>query len=168
MDTDKLRKWDELLLDTGKRNNLIHFKESKAGTVEIVYPAAAAVKRFAFPKYVTVDAVKAAHACGNDVFRTCKAILDVEAPLSEEWLLKRIVFMFGREKVTNVVRDEFNLRMKNCGKAGIVRKDGFFYLQGKEIPMLRVPSENGRSCGAFRILRSRSWRRESKRSSNGT
>ncbi len=35
---EKLNKWAELLLDTGKRNNLINFKDSKAGTVEVVYP----------------------------------------------------------------------------------------------------------------------------------
>ena len=38
MDSDKLNKWADLLLDTGKRNNLINFKDSKSGTVEIVSP----------------------------------------------------------------------------------------------------------------------------------
>ena len=38
MDIDKLNKWTELLLDTGKRNNLINFKDSKTVTVEVVYP----------------------------------------------------------------------------------------------------------------------------------
>lgn len=38
MDTDRLSKWADLLLDTGKRNNLINFKDSKQGTVEIVAP----------------------------------------------------------------------------------------------------------------------------------
>ena len=38
MDIDKLNKWAELLLDTGKRNNLINFKDAKMGTVEIVSP----------------------------------------------------------------------------------------------------------------------------------
>lgn len=38
MDIDKLNKWTNLLLDTGKRNNLINFKDSKMGTVEIVSP----------------------------------------------------------------------------------------------------------------------------------
>lgn len=30
--------------------------------------------------------------------------------------------------------------MWNCGNQGIVRRNGFLYLQGKEIPMLRVPA----------------------------
>lgn len=38
MDLDKLNKWADLLLDTGKRNNLINFKDSKTGTVEVVSP----------------------------------------------------------------------------------------------------------------------------------
>ena len=38
MNTEKLNKWAELLLDTGKRNNLIHFKDTKMGSVEILSP----------------------------------------------------------------------------------------------------------------------------------
>ena len=38
MDTERLSKWADLLLDTGKRNNLINFKDSKQGTIEIVAP----------------------------------------------------------------------------------------------------------------------------------
>ena len=38
MDSQKLNKWAELLLDTGKRNNLIHFKDTKMGSVEILSP----------------------------------------------------------------------------------------------------------------------------------
>ena len=38
MDIDKLNKWADLLLDTGKRNNLINFRDSKLGNVEVVSP----------------------------------------------------------------------------------------------------------------------------------
>ena len=38
MDIDKLNKWADLLLDTGKRNNLINFKDTKMGTAEVVSP----------------------------------------------------------------------------------------------------------------------------------
>ena len=38
MDTTKLKKWADLLLDTGKRNNLINFKNSKTSTVEVISP----------------------------------------------------------------------------------------------------------------------------------
>ncbi|MCQ2287169.1 MAG: DUF4011 domain-containing protein, partial [Bacteroidales bacterium] len=40
MDIKKLDKWAELLLDTGKRNNLINFKDTKASTVEVLLPSA--------------------------------------------------------------------------------------------------------------------------------
>ncbi len=39
MDEKKLEKWANLLLDTGKRNNLISFRDTKASTVEIVRPS---------------------------------------------------------------------------------------------------------------------------------
>ena len=40
MDTKKLDKLAELLLDTGNRNNLINFKDRKASTVQVLMPAA--------------------------------------------------------------------------------------------------------------------------------
>lgn len=39
MDTKKLDRWASLLLDTGKRNNLVNFKDTKASTVEIILPS---------------------------------------------------------------------------------------------------------------------------------
>ena len=37
-DRKKLDRWAEKLLDTGKRNNLINFKDTKTSTAEIIYP----------------------------------------------------------------------------------------------------------------------------------
>ena len=37
-DHKKLDNWANLLLDTGKRNNLISFKDTKASTAEVLYP----------------------------------------------------------------------------------------------------------------------------------
>lgn len=39
----KLDKWADLLLDTGKRNNLINFKDAKASTVEVLLPSSEAL-----------------------------------------------------------------------------------------------------------------------------
>ncbi len=39
MDTKKLDKWAELLLDTGKRNNLINFKDTKTSSTEVLFPS---------------------------------------------------------------------------------------------------------------------------------
>ena len=113
-------------------------KEGKPA--EVTFAKAVQEQRFAFPKYEQVDELSIAKGLGYDVVRVTRAILETEAPLAEEWLLKRIVFLFGgREKVTNVVRNEFNRVMWNSGNHGILRRDEFLYLQGKEIPMLRVP-----------------------------
>jgi hypothetical protein len=35
---NKLRAWENLLLDTGKRNNLVNFKDTKGSTAEILAP----------------------------------------------------------------------------------------------------------------------------------
>lgn len=43
MDTKKLDKWADLLLDTGKRNNLINFKDTRATTVEVLLPSSDAL-----------------------------------------------------------------------------------------------------------------------------
>ena len=38
MNISKLNKWADLLLDTGKRNNLINFKDAKMSAVEVISP----------------------------------------------------------------------------------------------------------------------------------
>ena len=43
MDTKKLNRWAELLLDTGKRNNLVNFKDTKTSSVEVLFPNTAAL-----------------------------------------------------------------------------------------------------------------------------
>ncbi len=117
-------------------------RKVKKSVSEVSFEKTVEEKHFAFPKYQTADEETLGRKMKNDIVRVTRAIVEIEAPISEEWLLKRIVFMFnGREKVTNVVRDEFNKLMWNCEKQGIIRRNGFLYLQGKEIPMLRVPTE---------------------------
>lgn len=99
-------------------------------------------KEFEFPKYKLVDArAVAAKKKGNAGSVIC-AIVEAESPVSEEWLLKRLVFIFGgREKVTNVVRTQFLQTMRYCARFGIARKDGFVYVSGTKTPMLRVPEK---------------------------
>ena len=43
MNKQKLDKWAELLLDTGKRNNLINFHETKAASADVLKPDFAAL-----------------------------------------------------------------------------------------------------------------------------
>ena len=78
----------------------------------------------------------------SNTFRLAiRDIARAEAPLSEEFLLKRIVRAFGREKVTKVVVNEFNTHMKGCEKNGILRRDGFLYMNNMEEIRLRVPGD---------------------------
>ena len=62
-------------------------------------------------------------------------VLEKEAPLSEEFFLKRFVWYFdGRKKVTSSVRDKFNAIMRPAKMNGIIRKNGFLYLKdGPEV-----------------------------------
>lgn len=70
-----------------------------------------------------------------------KAILDIEAPLSEELLLKRIVWCFNREKVTSVVQLAYEQHMDGCQKHGIIRKNGFLYLDKEKKIQFRIPGD---------------------------
>ena len=96
---------------------------------------------FEFPKYVQVDALNILHRYSYNFQRGVHEILETEAPLSEEYLLKRIVSLFGREKVTKVVLTDFNQKMYRCGTNGILRKNGFLYLKGRTDYRFRVPGE---------------------------
>ena len=84
----------------------------------------------------------AGHSQG-DLSRTVRAVLEVEAPLCEEWLLKRLAPLYGRDKVTSVVIREYESEIRNYGHFGIVRRNGFLYLRDRDIPMLRVPEQGG-------------------------
>ena len=94
--------------------------------------------QFEFPKYVEVDALRIVKNY-YDLRTGVHKILETEAPLSVEYLLKRIVSYFNREKVTNVVIDSFIYNMSGCERMGIIRRNGFLYLKGAPDPKLRVP-----------------------------
>lgn len=97
-----------------------------------------AEKHCTFPKYQLANIPR--HTQGrSDILTIVKSILEVEAPVSEVWILRRLAFFYGRQKVTSVVQESFNYDMRNCSRIGILRRNGFLYLQGEEIPMLRVP-----------------------------
>lgn len=97
---------------------------------------------FKFSEYKVADVHKLANQyLPGDFKGMIKAILDVEAPLSEELLLKRIVWCFDREKVTSVVQLSYEQHMNGCQKYGIIRKNGFLYLdKGAEI-QFRIPGD---------------------------
>lgn len=49
-----------------------------------------------FPEYKQADVYRFSVTDNFQAF--VKKVMDIEAPVSEEWLLKRIPWMFGREK----------------------------------------------------------------------
>ena len=93
------------------------------------------------PRYVyaDVDALRARYP--DDFLQFLRAVLQVEAPVTEDILLKRIVKVFGKEKVTKAVVEEYNNKLKGCTKYGIYRRKGFLYLKDIEEYRLRVPAE---------------------------
>ena len=70
-----------------------------------------------------------------------KAVLEVEAPLSEELFLRRIVWLFGREKVTKVVWQDYEQKMYGCQRCGIIRRNGFLYLENGQEIQFRGPGD---------------------------
>lgn len=101
-------------------------------------------KDFGFPVYNLCD-VDAFYLNYGSNFQTfVKEVLKVEAPLSEQWFLRRIVHLFGRSVVNITVINSFNSKMKGCEYHGIIRKNGFLYLEEKTEFNLRVPSDSVR------------------------
>lgn len=96
---------------------------------------------FEFPKYKQLDAIRVVQKHNYALQPAVREILETEAPLSEEFLLKRIVYLFQREKVTKVVVDQFNDLMRRCETMGIIRRNGFLYLQGKNDFNFKVPGD---------------------------
>ena len=94
---------------------------------------------FEFPKYQESAALKILQN-SSSFMSAIREILETEAPLSEEYLLKRIVSYFHRTKVTKIVIDDFDNQMSQCKNWGIVRQNGFLYLQNQS-PKFRVPGD---------------------------
>ena len=87
----------------------------------------------------------------------------MEAPLSEDLFLKRMVWYFDREKVTNIVKSDYEQQMYGYQRYGIIRRNGFLYLNnGKEV-QFRGPGDVERdikqiapeelAAGMFEILK---------------
>jgi ribosomal protein L36 len=106
------------------------------------FEEAAAEQHFEFPPYKAADffeVCKRHHS--RDFIAIVKDILEVEAPLSEELFLRRIVWFFGREKVTSVVQRSYEQQMYGCQKCGIIRRGGFLYLDNKKDIQFRASGD---------------------------
>jgi len=101
-------------------------------------------KTFEFTKYKEADIEKLKKKYKNNFLSIVKGILDVESPLSEELLIKKMLYFFDKDKVTQQVTSSYKLLMKNCETQGIIRKNDFLYLQGQTEFPLRVFEEGQR------------------------
>lgn len=99
-----------------------------------------------FPLYKTADIPQLVeqYSSQNCLFRELiKAILQVEAPLSEELLLRRIVKpYFGQTRITERVRRDYERCMYGCEFEGIRRRGGFLYLGNCKISEIRLRRPN--------------------------
>ena len=107
-----------------------------------IFEEAAVEKHFEFPPYKAADIHKlSSQYLPHDFKGMIKAILEVEAPLSEDLLLKRIVECFRREKVTSVVQQAYEQLMNQCRQYGIIRRNGFLYLDSDKEISFRAPGD---------------------------
>jgi len=128
------------------------------------FEEATSEKHFEFPAYKAVDVYEICrHHRGGDFREIVKDILNVEAPLSEDLLLKRIVRYFAREKVTSAVQKSYEEKMLGCQRFGIIRRNGFLYLGDNKEILFRGPGDIDRdirqiapeelAAGMFEILK---------------
>ncbi len=93
-----------------------------------------------FPYYEYADIDALLRDIPDDFISFVKAVLIKEAPLSEEHLIRRILTVFGTDKLTGSVLAEFESMMKGCERSGIVRRSGFMFLDKIDIS-LRIPKD---------------------------
>lgn len=129
----------EELMTTNRRTE----PNEKAETVQDRFVSEIRSSTNAFSKYVEIDALQIVKdpKYKNNFQGAVRAILEKEGPISEEYLLKRIVYCFGRSKITKVVIRDFNNILYGCQRKGIIRKNGFLYLQDMNDVKLRVPGD---------------------------
>ncbi len=103
-----------------------------------------AEKKVLFPIYRTRNMLSTSTFSSVSFQNDLRRVLELESPLSEEWFLKRISWIFGREKVTSYVTSEYEKLMVRCRQNGIIRgKDGFLYLETQTDVPFRIPGEFG-------------------------
>ena len=97
--------------------------------------------QFEFPHYVYADIDSLRARYPDDFLEFLRAVLQIEAPVPEDMLIKQVVKVLGKEKVTKGVIEDWNARLKGCTKYGITRKKGFVYLKDMTEYRLRAPAE---------------------------
>ncbi len=99
-------------------------------------------KKLAFPKYKLADIneLNRKYPDKTQTQRLVRAVLESEAPVSEEWLLRRLCFRYSAQRVSRSMAAQFEKEMSGCERLGIIRRGGFIYLAGQPVKM-RVPHD---------------------------
>lgn len=119
-------------------------KETETETTknnQMQYSTVIETPKYNFAQYKELDAIQILQNKRYEILPALKEVMMTEAPLSEEWYLKRIVSAFGREKVTSPVVNKFEAHMYHCLDYGIIRRNGFLYFKGINHYDLRVPGD---------------------------
>ncbi len=150
--------WKQLRMQSKIRRKLTQSQPPET------FEEVAGENHFEFPAYKAADFFE---VCRNHHYSDFKAIvkeiLEVEAPLSEDLFLKRIVWYFNREKVTNVVQRAYEQQMYGYQCYGIIRRNGSLYLDNGKEAQFRCPGDIERdikqiapeelAAGMFEILK---------------
>ena len=134
----------EAATDAIKHPTQVLAKPEKAPSAETFesFEEVAEEKPFEFSPYKAADIQSLCQQyLPRDFKGMVKAVLEVEAPLSEELFLRRIVWLFGREKVTKVVWQDYEQKMYGCQRCGIIRRNGFLYLENGQEIQFRGPGD---------------------------
>jgi hypothetical protein len=96
-------------------------------------------KPFTFPTYVRANDGALFAAKKKSLSVLMEEIVNVESPVSEDWVLKRLGTLYKNEDGTSV-RTKFNKEVNNYTWK-VTRKNGFLYKKGGRSCMLRLPAD---------------------------
>lgn len=94
-----------------------------------------------FPEYIELDADAVYKAHRGNLISTILEIVEKEAPISGDYLLKRVAKYFKRERVTAALWAEFLMLTENNYRLNSVFdiKDFFIYLKKQNTFIFRIP-----------------------------
>ena len=95
--------------------------------------------RFPYYSYYNVESLLNEYGITRNFENFIYPIVRQEEPITEEFLIKRIVKVFGKERVTSVVRYDFASRMAGVNK---IKKVGNYYVTDFNKPIeMRIPKD---------------------------
>ena len=90
--------------------------------------------KFEFAPYTKVDEVMLSFKHSKNVMKILQEMVASEAPLSEEWLLKRLAGpVYDRKSVSSYVKDNFENELLMNSMGDIYRRGGYYYIANKPV-----------------------------------